>query len=172
MKARLLLEDGTLFEGRAFGSEGESSGEVVFQTGMIGYQEVLSDPSYCGQLVAKTYPLIGNYGINRDDFEAIRPWIQGLIVKKHELAPSNWRSSISLEALLKQYSIPGISGIDTRMLTRILRRHGTMKGLLTTSSQPLAALQEQLEAIPPLRNPASLVSTTQPNRSPGASCQL
>ncbi|MEK3914654.1 carbamoyl phosphate synthase small subunit [Paenibacillus sp. FSL H7-0331] len=168
MKARLLLEDGTLFEGQAFGSERESAGEVVFQTGMTGYQEVLSDPSYCGQLVTMTYPLIGNYGINRDDFEAIRPWIHGFIVRKHELAPSNWRSSMSLDALLKQHEIPGISGIDTRMLTRILRQHGTMKGLLTTSSQSLASLQEQLHAISPLSNPAALVSTPQPYRSPGA----
>ncbi|MCR8635139.1 carbamoyl phosphate synthase small subunit [Paenibacillus radicis (ex Xue et al. 2023)] len=168
MNAKLLLEDGTVFEGKAFGGEGETSGEVVFHTGMTGYQEILSDPSYCGQMIAMTYPLIGNYGINRDDFEAIRPWVQGFIVRNHELAPSNWRSSMNLNAVLKQYGIPGISGIDTRMLTRIIRQHGTMKGLLSTSSKPLAALQEQLHAMKPLRNQVSLVSTPQPYRSPGA----
>jgi len=167
MKARLLLEDGTLFVGQAFGSEGESAGEVVFHTGMTGYQEILSDPSYCGQMIAMTYPLIGNYGINRDDFEAIRPALRGFIVRKHEAMPSNWRSSMNLDLLLKQYGIPGISGIDTRMLTRIIRKHGTMKGLLTTGSQPAAALLEQLQAMQPARNQVSLVSTPQPYRSPG-----
>src|SRR6476620_3322243 len=132
MQARLLLEDGTLFKGLSFGAEGQSAGEVVFNTGITGYQEVLSDPSYCGQIVTMTYPLIGNYGIARDDFESVRPFIHGFAVREHEEAPSNWRSQYTIDNLLKEYGIVGISGIDTRMLTRVLRHYGTMKGILTT----------------------------------------
>lgn len=168
MKARLLLEDGTLFEGKAFGSEGEAAGEVVFNTGMTGYQEVLSDPSYYGQIVTMTYPLIGNYGINRDDFESMRPWIRGFVVRKHETSPSHWRAGANLDQLLKEYGIPGISGIDTRMLTRILRRHGTMRGLIATGGEPLAELKERLAAMPAVRQPVALVSTPRAYRCPGA----
>ncbi|UUZ85589.1 hypothetical protein LJK88_20025 [Paenibacillus sp. P26] len=135
MQARLLLEDGTLFTGKSFGAEGDSVGEVVFNTGITGYQEVLSDPSYCGQIVTMTYPLIGNYGITRDDFESIRPFIHGFVVREHEIVPSNWRAEYTLGGLLKEYGIPGISGIDTRMLTRRIRHHGVMKGILTTSDK-------------------------------------
>ncbi len=127
MQARLLLEDGTLFTGKAFGSTGDSVGEVVFNTGITGYQEVLSDPSYCGQIVTMTYPLIGNYGITRDDFESIRPYVHGFVVREHEAVPSNWRAEYTIDSLLKEYGIPGISGIDTRMLTRRIRHHGAMK---------------------------------------------
>src|SRR3954464_4992261 len=132
MQARLLLEDGTLFTGQSFGAEGESTGEVVFNTGITGYQEVLSDPSYCGQIVTMTYPLIGNYGVTRDDFESISPFIHGLVVRRHEPVPSNWRAQYSLDNLLKESGILGISEIDTRMLTRIIRHHGVMKGIITT----------------------------------------
>src|SRR3954467_12696492 len=121
MQARLLLEDGTLFTGQGFGAEGGSVGEVVFNTGITGYQEVLSDPSYCGQIVTMTFPLIGNYGINRDDFESIRPYIHGFVVRRHESVPSNWRAQYTIDQILKEYGIVGISDIDTRMLTRILR---------------------------------------------------
>ncbi|TBL69359.1 carbamoyl phosphate synthase small subunit [Paenibacillus thalictri] len=168
MKARLLLEDGTLFEGTAFGSEGRSAGEVVFNTGITGYQEVLSDPSYCGQIVTMTYPLIGNYGVNRDDFEAIRPWVSGFVVRKHENTPSNWRALSNVDQLLKQYGIPGISGIDTRMLTRKLRQHGTMKGLLTTGAETLPELHEQLGVTRLARDHVARVSTPHIYRSPGA----
>ena len=99
MQARLLLEDGTLFTGLGFGAEGQSSGEVVFNTGITGYQEVLSDPSYCGQIVTMTYPLIGNYGITRDDFETVRPYIHGFVVRRHEPIPSNWRAQYTLDRL-------------------------------------------------------------------------
>ncbi|GIQ67930.1 carbamoyl-phosphate synthase small subunit [Xylanibacillus composti] len=159
MQARLLLEDGTLFTGKAFGSEQESTGEVVFNTGITGYQEVLSDPSYCGQIVTMTYPLIGNYGIARDDFEAIRPYIHGFVVREHEELPSNWRAEYTLDALLKEYGIPGISGVDTRMLTRKIRHHGTMKGILTTANDPIEALQERLTGSALLRDQVSRVST-------------
>lgn len=168
MQARLLLEDGTLFTGKAFGSEGESVGEVVFNTGITGYQEVLSDPSYCGQIVTMTYPLIGNYGIARDDFESVRPFVHGFVVRRHEEMPSNWRAQYTLDNLLKEYGIVGISDIDTRMLTRRLRHHGTMKGILTTSNKSLAELKERLDATPLMTDQVSRVSTKSVFSSPGA----
>jgi|HigsolmetaAR204D_1030405.scaffolds.fasta_scaffold00021_10 carbamoyl-phosphate synthase small subunit len=159
MQARLLLEDGTLFVGQSFGSETESFGEVVFNTGITGYQEVLSDPSYCGQIVTMTYPLIGNYGISRDDFEAMGPAIHGLVVREVEHVPSNWRAQYTLDQLLKEYGIPGISGIDTRMLTRKIRHAGTMKGVITTSDAPVEELAERLGAYQLLTDQVPRVST-------------
>ncbi|CAM3573333.1 carbamoyl phosphate synthase small subunit [Marinicrinis lubricantis] len=167
MQARLLLEDGTLLIGKSFGSTKEMTGEVVFNTGITGYQEVLSDPSYCGQIVTMTYPLIGNYGINRDDFEALRPYIHGFIVREHEDVPSNWRAEYTLDALLKEYDIPGIQGIDTRMLTRKIRHHGTMKGILTTSNEPVEALMDRLNQSSLLRDQVSRVSTKNVFSAPG-----
>lgn len=145
MQARLLLEDGTLFTGKAFGSKTEQFGEVVFHTGMTGYQEMITNPANFGQLVTMTYPLIGNYGINRDDFESIRPYIHGLIVREYEPVPSNWRADTSLEQLLEEFDVPGIARIDTRMLTRLLRQKGTMKGVITTSTVSESALLERLK---------------------------
>lgn len=170
MQARLLLEDGTLFVGKSFGADAEMTGEVVFNTGITGYQEVLSDPSYCGQIVTMTYPLIGNYGITRDDFESIRPFVHGFVVRRHEPVPSNWRAEYSVDHLLKEYGIPGISDIDTRMLTRIIRHHGTMKGILTTSSKSVAELKEMLglTTIDELRNQVARTSTPQMFSSPGS----
>ncbi|MBB6673194.1 carbamoyl phosphate synthase small subunit [Cohnella nanjingensis] len=167
MQARLLLEDGTLFTGQSFGADGASIGEVVFNTGITGYQEVLSDPSYCGQIVTMTFPLIGNYGINRDDFEAVRPFIHGFVVRRHEEVPSNWRAQYTLDHLLKEYGILGISEIDTRMLTRILRQHGTMKGILTTGSERVEELQERLGVTPLLRDQVARTSTKSVFSSPG-----
>jgi carbamoyl-phosphate synthase small subunit len=167
MQARLLLEDGTLFTGQGFGAEGGSVGEVVFNTGITGYQEVLSDPSYCGQIVTMTFPLIGNYGINRDDFESIRPYIHGFVVRRHETVPSNWRAQYTIDQLLKEYGIVGISDIDTRMLTRIIRQYGTMKGILTTSNERVEELQERLGATPLLRDQVARTSTKSVFSSPG-----
>ncbi|KUP07041.1 carbamoyl phosphate synthase small subunit [Bacillus coahuilensis p1.1.43] len=130
MRRMLLLEDGTVFNGEAFGADVNTYGEVVFNTSMTGYQEILSDPSYCGQIITFTYPLIGNYGINRDDFESITPYIKGMIVREVADFPSNWRNELPLDTLLKQRGIPGISGIDTRKLTRKIREYGTMKGII------------------------------------------
>ena len=113
-KRLLILEDGTFFEGKAFGASVEKTGEVVFNTGMTGYQEILTDPSYCDQIVCLTYPLIGNYGINRDDFESIKPSVHGLIVKEACDTPSNFRSQMTLHKYLEINQIPGIMGIDTR----------------------------------------------------------
>ncbi|WP_342436781.1 glutamine-hydrolyzing carbamoyl-phosphate synthase small subunit [Paenibacillus sp. FSL L8-0436] len=170
MQARLLLQDGTLFTGTAFGAEGEKTGEVVFNTGITGYQEVLSDPSYCGQIVTMTYPLIGNYGITRDDFESVRPFVHGFVVRRHEEVPSNWRAEYSVDDLLKEYGIPGISEIDTRMLTRIIRHHGTMKAILTTSNKRVEELMEMMgdTTIEELRNQVARTSTTKTYSSPGS----
>src|ERR1700710_1351967 len=127
--AKLALEDGTVFTGAAFGASGTVEGEVVFNTSMTGYQEILTDPSYKGQIVTMTYPLIGNYGINRQDVESRKPHVAGFIIK--ELAPlhSNYRADLSLDAYLKENNILAIEGIDTRALTRKLRISGAMRGI-------------------------------------------
>ena len=165
--AKLYLEDGTLFEGTSFGGEGEQVGEVVFNTGITGYQEVLSDPSYCGQIVTMTFPLIGNYGITRDDFEAVRPFVHGFVVRRHEEVPSNWRAQYSLGNMLKEYGIVGISDIDTRMLTRKIRSHGTMKGIIATGDVRVEELSERLGASELIRDQVSRVSTKSVYNSPG-----
>jgi carbamoyl-phosphate synthase small subunit len=134
MKAYLLLEDGTMFEGKAIGAVGTCVGEIVFNTGMTGYQEILTDPSYAGQIVMMTYPLIGNYGVNDDDNESRRPWVKGFIVRELCDTPSNWRSKETLNDYLVRHNIIGMQGIDTRALTRILRDKGTMNGVI--SSEP------------------------------------
>lgn len=132
MKARLYLEDGTLFEGESFGATTTFFGEVVFNTGMTGYQEILTDPSYSGQMVTMTYPLIGNYGINNEDTESDHVQVSGFIVKEYAEKPNHWQCKKTLDAYLKENNIPGISGIDTRKLTKIIRNNGTMNGILTT----------------------------------------
>lgn len=167
MKARLILEDGTICIGKAMGATNESIGEVVFNTGLTGYQEVLSDPSYCGQIVVMTYPLIGNYGINRDDLEAVRPFIHGFVVREHCDMPSNWRSTQTLDELLKSYEIPGISGVDTRMLTRKIRHFGTLRGLITTSEQPAEELIARLKGTDVMTDQVAQVSTKSIFSSPG-----
>ena len=130
--AKLALEDGTVFTGRAFGSPGTTEGEVVFNTSMTGYQEILTDPSYKGQIVTMTYPLIGNYGINRQDVESKRPHVAGFIIKELSPVYSNYRADLSLDEYLKQNNILGIEGIDTRALVRKLRISGSMRGILST----------------------------------------
>lgn len=132
MKAYLILEDGTVFEGVHIGACREVVSEIVFNTSMAGYLEVLTDPSYAGQAVCMTYPLIGNYGICRDDMEASKPWPDGLIVRELSRVPSNFRCDMTIQQFLEENNIPGIAGIDTRALTRILREKGTMNGMITT----------------------------------------
>src|SRR3954470_21264769 len=141
MRAYLVLEDGTVFEGQSLGAPGRAIGEVVFNTGMTGYQEILTDPSYAGQMVALTYPLIGNYGINPEDFESRRVQVEGFIVREAAEIPSNWRSAQSLGAFLKDKGVVGIKGVDTRALTRALRVRGVMMGIITTEDEPAAALE-------------------------------
>lgn len=167
MKAILALEDGTQFTGEGFGVEGEVIGEIVFNTGMTGYQEVLTDPSYCGQIVTMTYPLIGNYGINLDDMESAKPQVKGFIVRELCRTPSNWRSLETLNEYLKRNHIIGIEGIDTRALTRILREKGTMKGIITTL--PDFRLEDRLEAIKAYRieDPVTQVTTPEVLHYPG-----
>lgn len=167
MKRQLILEDGTVFVGRAFGSEIENDGEVVFNTGMTGYQEILSDPSYCGQIVTLTYPLIGNYGVNRDDFESIEPAIHGLIVKEVAEYPSNYRSEETLHDLLAFKGIPGLEGIDTRKLTRLIRKHGTLKGKLCNMEANVDEVVTQLREKPIEINQVARVSTKDPYHAPG-----
>ncbi len=135
MKAVLVLEDGTVFEGTGFGAHAENFGEVVFNTSMTGYQEILTDPSYCGQIVTMTYPLIGNYGINPEDMESRKPFGLGFVVREFCEIPSNWRSEKTLNQYLKENGIPGIAGIDTRALTRRLRNYGTMGGVIATGDK-------------------------------------
>ena len=132
MKAFLILEDGHVFTGTSIGSEREVISEIVFNTSMTGYLEVLTDPSYAGQAVVMTYPLIGNYGICSEDMESERPWPDGYIVRELSRIPSNFRSEDTIQNFLKKHDIPGIAGIDTRALTKILRESGTMNGMITT----------------------------------------
>jgi carbamoyl-phosphate synthase small subunit len=141
--AKLALEDGSVFTGRAFGAGGTSEGEVVFNTSMTGYQEILTDPSYKGQIVTMTYPLIGNYGINHEDVESKRPQVAGFVVKELSPVYSNWRADRSLARYLAENRIIGIEGIDTRALTRKLRISGAMRGILTTESSDDAQLVER-----------------------------
>ena len=131
-RAKLALEDGTIFEGTAFGAEGEVDGEVCFNTSMTGYQEILTDPSYRGQIVTMTYPLIGNYGVNNEDRESERPHLAGFIVRENSLLHSNFRAAGDLSSYLKQWGVVAIEGIDTRALVRHIRRDGAMKGVLST----------------------------------------
>lgn len=132
MKAFLILEDGTVFTGTSIGSTREVISEIVFNTSMTGYLEVLTDPSYAGQAVVMTYPLIGNYGICQEDMESLKPWPDGYIVRELSRMPSNFRSEGTIQHFLEENNIPGISGIDTRALTKILREKGTMNGMITT----------------------------------------
>lgn len=133
MKAFLILEDGTVFEGISIGSAREVVSEIVFNTSMAGYLEVLTDPSYAGQAVVMTYPLIGNYGICYEDMESCKPWPDGYIVRELSRMPSNFRCEASIQEFLEKHDIPGIAGIDTRALTKILREKGTMNGMITTN---------------------------------------
>jgi carbamoyl-phosphate synthase small subunit len=131
-KALLALEDGRVFEGTAFGAEATHTGEICFNTSMTGYQEVLTDPSYRGQIVTMTYTQIGNYGVNPLDFESERPHVRGFVIEELCSVPSNWRSTQDLSSWLKEWNIPGIQGIDTRALTKHLRTRGAMRAVITS----------------------------------------
>ncbi|MBI4514546.1 MAG: glutamine-hydrolyzing carbamoyl-phosphate synthase small subunit [Deltaproteobacteria bacterium] len=146
MKALLALADGTVYEGESFGASGETVGEVVFNTSMTGYQEILTDPSYRGQLVAMTCPEIGNVGVNREDVESLRPFVQGFIVKEYWEQPSNWRAQQSLRDYLVANAIPAIQGIDTRALVRRLRQYGAQEAVLSTVDLDAARLVERARA--------------------------
>ena len=148
--ALLALADGRVFRGESLGATGEAHGEVVFNTSMTGYQEILTDPSYRGQMVCLTYPLIGNYGINPEDVESRRPWLAGFIVKEACAFPSSWRSRLPLHDYLREHGIVGIQGIDTRALTRHLRDRGAQEGIISTRETDGARLAERARALPGL----------------------
>ncbi|EOC99593.1 carbamoyl phosphate synthase small subunit [Caldisalinibacter kiritimatiensis] len=146
MKGYLILENGMVFNGKAFGYIKESVGEVVFNTGMTGYQEVITDPSYYGQIVTMTYPLIGNYGINLEDMESTTPKVRGFIVKEKADYPNNWRCEMKLDAYLKQNKVVGLEGIDTRALTKVIRNHGTMRGIISLKELTKSEVQQKLQS--------------------------
>ena len=163
--ALLALADGRVFRGDACGAGGEASGEVVFNTSMTGYQEILTDPSYRGQMVCMTYPLIGNYGISPEDVESRRPWVNGFIVKEACGYPSNWRGRMRLDDYLREHGIVAIQGIDTRALTRHLRDHGAQEGIISTVEADADRLVERARALPGLvgRDLVSEVSVAEPH---------
>jgi carbamoyl-phosphate synthase small subunit len=146
--AKLALEDGTVYTGRAFGAVGETFGEVVFNTSMTGYQEVLTDPSYKGQIVCMTYPLIGNYGVNAEDRESARPQVEGFVVRERSRLASNYRSTSDLQSYLREHNVIGLEGIDTRALVRRLRVRGAMTGVLSTTDLDSASLVAKARACP------------------------
>jgi carbamoyl-phosphate synthase small subunit len=164
MKAKLALENGTVFTGEAFGAEGEVAGEVVFNTSLSGYQEIFTDPSYNGQIVTMTYPLIGNYGINEEDRESVRPQVSGVIVREYFDAFSNFRATASLGSWLQRHNIVAIQGLDTRMLTRMIRTEGAMRGILSTKDLDDASLLRKVALSPKMTglNLARVVSCTAP----------
>jgi len=163
-RVTLVLEDGRTFYGRAFAGEGETLGEVVFNTSMTGYQEVLSDPSYKGQIVVMTYPLIGNYGVNDEDMESVTIQVEGFIVREYIPYPSNWRSKKSLKDFLEEANILGVEGIDTRALTKHIRTAGAMKGIIATGDRRPEELLEKVQTYPGLvgRDLVSNVTTSSP----------
>ena len=150
MKAVLALADGKVFEGEHFGAENEVEAEIVFNTSMSGYQEIITDPSYCGQMVVMTYPLIGNYGINPEDFESDRPYLSGFIIKELSRVQSNWRSRGNLEDFLKKNNVFGIQGIDTRALTRRIRDKGAQQAVLSINTTDTQKLVEKARNSPGL----------------------
>src|SRR5438270_5893112 len=163
MQAILALEDGRIFRGKGYGANAESYGEVVFNTSITGYQEIFTDPSYAGQIVVLTNPEIGNYGTNPEDNEAVRPYIEGLVVREFSRVSSNWRSQQVAEEYLERFKIPVIGDIDTRALVRHLRDHGVMRGVLSSMEDAAASLIQKARSIPKMDGTdlARVVSTKQ-----------
>lgn len=162
--AILALEDGRIFRGRSWGAHGETCGEMVFNTSLTGYQEVLTDPSYAGQIVCMTYPLIGNYGVNAEDEESARPWVEGFVVREASRVASNWRSTETLDNYLQRWQIPAIEGIDTRALVRHIRDKGAMRACLSATDADAESVIEKARQSPPMENRdlASVVTTAAP----------
>lgn len=159
-KAILALADGTVFNGYSIGAEGESIGDVVFNTSLTGYQEILTDPSYKGQIVTMTYPLIGNYGVNEIDVESVKPYLEGFIVKEYCPCPSNWRLQDNLDSFLKEKGVVGIEGIDTRALTRHIRDAGEQQGVISTIESDIDVLVKRAKASPTLIGKDLVVDVT------------
>lgn len=168
MERLLILEDGSVYRGQGFGSDDLKTGELVFNTSMTGYQEILTDNSYCGQIVMMTYPLIGNYGINRDDYESIEPAVFGFVTRDLCQSPNNWRSQETLDDFLKAHNIPGIYDVDTRAITRKLRNKGTMRAMLANPDTDIEAAVQQLQEMDYLHDQVARVSSSKifpiPNR--------
>ena len=166
--AILALEDGRVFRGRSWAAEGEACGEMVFNTSMSGYQEVLTDPSYAGQIVCMTYPLIGNYGVNEEDSESSRPWVEGFVVREASRVASNWRSKESLSEYLKRWNIVAIDHLDTRALVRHIRDKGAMRACLSTVDSNADSVIEKARQSPSMENRelASVVTTDKPYEFP------
>lgn len=168
MERLLILEDGSVYRGQGFGSDDLKTGELVFNTSMTGYQEILTDNSYCGQIVMMTYPLIGNYGINRDDYESIEPAVFGFVTRDLCQSPNNWRSQETLDDFLKAHNIPGIYDVDTRAITRKLRNKGTMRAMLANPDTDIEAAVKQLQETDYLHDQVARVSSSKifpiPNR--------
>ena len=163
-QAKLVLENGVIFSGTSFGSEGETIGEVCFNTGMTGYQEILTDSSYCGQLITMTYPHIGNYGVNPEDVESTKIQAAGFIIREETVVPSNFRSTQSLGDYLRQQKVVGIQNIDTRMLTRIIREEGAMNGIISSIDLDKKSLLEKVKAAPSMDGLDLAKVVTTPNR--------
>lgn len=162
MKRQIILEDGSVYVGEAFGGNNYQLGEIVFNTGMTGYQEVLSDLSYCAQIIMMTFPMIGNYGINKDDYESINPAAYGLIVNEYAKNPSNFRCQLDLDQFLKQKNIPGLSGIDTRELTKKIRKYGTMKAIMADMDEDVDKIVKFLQDSPYPTKQVEFVSCDKP----------
>ena len=165
-KACLVLENGTLFTGQSIGFNGYTEGEIVFNTSMTGYQEILTDPSYNGQIVTMTYPLIGNYGCNPEDMESRQAWVEGFVIKELAALPSNWRKQETLVDFLKKHKIVAIQGVDTRKLTKMIRTGGAQRALITTRNEDIKSLQKRIKKIPSIvgADLASEVTAEKPYR--------
>ena len=168
-KRLLILEDGTIFEGEALGANLDVTGELVFNTGMTGYQESITDQSYNGQILTFTYPIVGNYGVNRDDYESIHPTCKAVVVHEAARRPSNWRMQMSFDEFLKSKNIPGITGVDTRAITKIVREHGTMKASLVQARDEVDHQMSQLQAtvLPTNQVETSSTATAYPSPNTG-----
>ncbi|WP_302549712.1 glutamine-hydrolyzing carbamoyl-phosphate synthase small subunit [uncultured Anaerotruncus sp.] len=163
-RKKLVFENGRVFAGEGFGADADAVCEAVFNTSMVGYQEIFSDPSYCGQFVCMTYPLIGNYGLAADDYETKTPRIGGFIVREYNDSLSNFRAARTLSEVIEEYGVPGIAGPDTRAITRMLRSEGSMRALLTDADTPDAAALEQLAGTPVPRDQVARASCKKPWR--------
>jgi len=172
MRRYLVLENGSIYEGEAFGSTAEVTGELVFNTGMSGYQESMTDLSYHGQILTFTYPLIGNYGINRDDFESLKPAASAIVVREIARRPSNWRSNMSLATWAEKMELPGISGVDTRALTRELREYGVMKAMIVSENPEAALATLKGETLPTNQVTEVTAKSTYVNPTEGTSIAL
>ena len=166
MKGKLILENGMSFEGKIFGELGETVGELVFNTGMTGYQELLTDPSYCGQIVVMTYPMIGNYGINLEDMESSKIHLKGFVIKEDAKLPNNFRCEMTLDGFLRQNKVVAFKGVDTRQLTKIIREEGAMRAIITSQDLTQKEIDEHFEKFCN-KDAVSKVSTKEIYERPG-----